>query len=416
MNKKPLAVLGAALAVALMSSACTPAGQTDASGNGKVTIKYSNFVSNGGHEKDLDAIVQAFQKENPNITVQVTTLPYKDYATALQTDLAAGTQADAFDIEYANLATYVNSGVLAPLDGVDDTKYRQSLLESYRVDGTQYALPSSFSNVVLYYNKDLFDAAGVSYPTADWTWIDETAAAKKITDSSAGVFGDFQNVTFYEFYKALAQTGGKFLSDDGKSVAFNSPEGIKAAEWLAQKSGTTMPTLAQGAGTPDFDTKLFKDGKLGMLHSGIWVASSFSDAPKNWDIVVEPGDTQKASATFSNAVGVSSNSKNKAAAQRWAEYMTNSDLAATTRIESSWELPPTSDESVLKDYLAKDKPANRKAVFDALEDVALTPVIGENQQEMVDIVTTALGEVEAKRSSASDALKAAADKVNALLK
>lgn len=416
MNKKPLAALGAALAVVLMGSACSPASQSDSSGNEKVTIKYSNFVSNGGHEKDLDTIIQAFQKANPNITVEVTTLPYKDYATALQTDLAAGTQADAFDIEYANVRSYVNNGALAPFDGVDGSKYRQSLLESYRSDGKQYALPSSFSDVVLYYNKDLFDAAGVSYPTADWTWADETAAAKKITNSATGVFGDFQNVSFYEFYKALEQTGGKFLNDDGKSVAFNSSEGIKAAEWLADKSGTTMPTPAEGAGTPDFDTKLFKEGKLGMLHSGIWVASSFTEAPMNWDIVVEPGNTEKASAAFSNAIAVSANSKNKAAAQTWVEYMTSSDVMAQTRINSSWELPPTSDESILNDYLAKDKPANRKAVFEALEHVALPPVIGDNQQEMVDIVTNALGEVEAKRSTAADALKIAEDKVNALLK
>lgn len=416
MKKKPLAALGLALAAILAMTGCGSAAKSDASSNEKVTIKYSNFTSNGGNEKNLDTIVQAFEKANPNITVQVTTLPYKDYATALQTDLAAGTQADTFDIEYANLSSYVANGAVAPLDGVDASKYKESLLKSYQSDGKQYALPSSFSNVVLYYNKDLFDKAGVQYPTASWTWADETAAAKKITDSGAGVYGDFQNVSFYEFYKTLEQTGGKFLNDDGKSVAFNSPEGVKAAEWLAGKSGTTMPTPAQGAGTPDFDTKLFKDGKLGMLHSGIWVASSFADAPQNWDIVVEPGDTQKANALFSNAIAVSANTKNQAAAQKWAEFMTSSEIMAQTRISTGWELPPTSDESVLKPYLTKDKPANRQAVFDALEQVALPPVIGENQQEMVDIITNALGEVEAKRSSAADALKGAADQINALLK
>lgn len=416
MNKKPLASLGLALTAILAMTGCGSTASSNVSSTEKVTIKYSNFTSNGGNEKNLDTIVQAFEKANPNITVQVTTLPYKDYATALQTDLAAGTQADTFDIEYANLRSYVANGAVAPLDGVDGSKYKQSLLQSYQSDGKQYALPSSFSDVVLYYNKALFDAAKVAYPTASWTWADETAAAKKITDSAAGVYGDFQNVSFYEFYKALAQTGGKFLNDDGKSVAFNSPQGIKAAEWLAGKSGTTMPTPAQGAGTADFDTKLFKDGKLAMLHSGIWVASSFADSPKSWDIVVEPGDTQKASAEFSNAIGVSANSKNKAAAQKWAEFMTSSDVMAQTRISSGWELPATSDDSVLKPYLSKDKPANRKAIFDALDHVALPPVIGDNQQKMVDIITNALGEVEAKRSSAADALKGAADQINALLK
>ncbi|BCW82855.1 sugar ABC transporter substrate-binding protein [Arthrobacter sp. NicSoilE8] len=416
MRNKPLAALGAVLAAAVTLSACSPASQSDPSGGDKVTIKYSNFISNGGHEKDLDAIVQAFEKDNPNITVEVTTLPYKDYATALKTDLAAGTQADAFDIEYANLRSYVNSGALAPLEGVDNSKYKQSLLDSYRADDKQYALPSSFSAVVLYYNKDLFDAAGQAYPTPAWTWADEKAAAEKITNKAAGVYGDYQSVTYYEFYKALAQAGGKFLSDDGKSAAFNSPEGIKAAEWLAGKSGTTMPTPAEGAGTPDFDTKLFADGKLGMLHSGIWVASSFKDTPKNWDIVVEPGQAQKANAVFSNAIGVSAQSKNKEAAQKWVEFMTGSDAAAQTRISSSWELPATSSESVLKDYLAKDKPSNRKTVFDALDNVALAPVIGDNQQQMTDIITNALGEVEAKRATAADALQSAEEKVNALLK
>ncbi|WP_138417497.1 ABC transporter substrate-binding protein [Sinomonas gamaensis] len=413
--KKPLAVLCIAATAALALAGCNAGGQGTASGD-KVTIKYTNFISNGGNEKNLDTIVQAFEKENPNITVQVTTLPYKEYATTLQTDLAAGTQADTFDIEYANLKSYVANGTVAPLDGVDASKYRPSLLQSYESDGKQYALPTSFSDVVLYYNKALFDAAHLPYPNSSWTWADEAAAAQKLANPAGGVFGDFQNITFYEFYKAVAQAGGKFLNDDGKSVAFNSPEGVKAAQWLAEKSGTTMPTPAQGAGTPDFDTKLFKDGKLAMLHSGIWVASSFADAPKDWDIAVEPGDAKKASAMFSNAVAVSAASKNKEAAQKWAGYLSSSQVMAQTRISAGWELPPTSDESALKPYLNQGKPANRQAVFDALNSVVLPPSIGENQQKMTDIITNALGEVAAKRSSAADALRSAADQVNALLK
>ena len=71
--------------------------------------------------------------------------------------------------------------------------------------------------MVLYYNKDLFDAAGLDYPTADWTWADEKAAAEALTDEEAGVWGDHQPVSFYEYYKALAQNGGQFLSEDGRA-------------------------------------------------------------------------------------------------------------------------------------------------------------------------------------------------------
>ena len=85
---------------------------------------------------------------------------------------------DVFDIEYANYAQYQANGVLAPIDVQNPDAYKQSLLEAYATDGTQYALPSSFSDVVLYYNKDLFDAAGLDYPSADWTWADEKAAGQ----------------------------------------------------------------------------------------------------------------------------------------------------------------------------------------------------------------------------------------------
>lgn len=158
------AVLATAAAVALAgcSGAPTPAASSSSTPE-KVTITYANFISNGGNEANLTKIVDAFQQANPDITVKVTTRPYTDYFTALQTDLAGGTVADVFDMEYAGYSALQSSGVLAPLDGVDASAYQKSLIDAYQTDGKQYALPTSFSTVVLYYNKALFDAAGVAY-------------------------------------------------------------------------------------------------------------------------------------------------------------------------------------------------------------------------------------------------------------
>ncbi len=412
MNRKLMAVVGLAGAAALVMTGCSA---TPAAPDAPVTITYTNFISNDGNEANLQTIVDAFEKANPNIKVDVTTLPYSDYGTALQTDLAAGTVSDTFDIEYANYASYQANGVLAPLEVANPDAYRQSLLEAYSTDGTSYALPSSFSDVVLYYNKDLFDAAGVSYPTNDWTWADEKAAALKLTDQAAGVWGDHQPVSFYEYYKVLAQNGGQFLSDDGKSVAFNTPAGIEAAKWLVEKSGTTMPTIEQGQGTPDFDTNLFKDGKLAMLHTGIWVFGAFADAPANWDIAVEPGNTTQASAVFSNAIGVSANSKNIAAATKWVEFMTSSDVMVQARLDSGWELPPISDEAALATYLDKGAPANRQAVFDSLDGIALPPVVANGQAEMQDIIGEELVEAQAGRKTVEEALASAEERINAVL-
>ena len=273
----PLAGIGIAAVAALTLTGCSGGDSGGGATDEPITITYTNFISNGGNEENLQTIVDAFEAENPNTTVEVTTLPYADYFTALQTDLAGGTVSDVFDIEYANYASYQASNVLAPLEGVDTSVYQASLADAYATDGTQYALPSSFSNVVLFYNADMFDAAGLEYPTSDWTWEQEQAAAEALTDAAAGVWGDYQPISYYEFYKALAQAGGEFLNADGTAVAFNSPEGIAAANWLVGKSGTTMPTAEQGAGTPDFDSSLFADGKLGMWHTGIWMFGALAD-------------------------------------------------------------------------------------------------------------------------------------------
>lgn len=410
MNRRFLGMLGVVGAAALVMTACAPAEQS-----GPVTITYTNFISNDGNEENLQAIVDAFEAENPDITVDVTTLPYGDYGTALQTDLAAGTVADVFDIEFANYASYQANGVLAPLDVTNPEAYRPSLLEAYSTDGTSYALPSSFSTVVLFFNKDLFDAAGLDYPSSDWTWADEEAAAVALTDQAAGVWGDHQPVSFYEFYKVLAQNGGEFLTEDGTAVAFNSPEGVEAAQWLVGKSGTVMPTIEQGQGTPDFDTNLFKDGKLAMMHTGIWVFGAVADVPFGWDIAVEPGNTQQASAVFSNAVGVSATSEHIEAATKWAEFLTSSTTMVDVRLDSGWELPPISDEAALATYLDKDNPANRQAVFDSLDGIALPPVVAVGQTEMQDIVTQELVEAQAGRKTVEEALASAEERINAVI-
>lgn len=410
--KRLPASLGIVAVGALTLSACSAtAGETD----GPVTITYSNFISAGGNEANMDAIVAAFEEANPDIKVDVETLPYGDYFTALQTDLAAGTQSDVFDLEYAGYAEYQANGLLAPLTVSDPSVYRTSVLEAYQTDGVQHALPSSFSDVVLYFNKEMFDAAGLDYPSSDWTWADEKAAAEALTDQAAGVWGDHQPVSFHEYYKALAQNGGEFLSADRSSVAFNSPEGIEAAKWLVEKSGTVMPTIEQGQGTPDFDTNLFKEGKLGMLHSGIWIFGALADVPFEWDIAVEPGNTQQASAVFSNGVAVSASSKHVEAATKWVEFLTSSETMIDIRLDNGWELPAISDEAKLAVYLEKGAPANRQAVFDSLEGIALPPVALKGQTEMQDIIGEELIEAQAGRKSVEDALASAEERINAVI-
>lgn len=408
------ATLGVTVA-AMGLAACTQgsASNTD-DADGVITIRYLNFTANDGHEPDLDTIVAAFEESHEGIKVQVQTVPYADYFTTLQTAIAGGTVADTFDLNYENFVTYAASGALAPLEDINRGAYAESLLEAFTLDGVQYGVPLSFSNVVLIYNRTLFEEAGLDLPTDEWTWDDAQAAAEALTDPEAGIWGSYQPVSFHEFYKALAQAGGEFFTEDGTQVAFNSPEGIRAAQWLVGKPGNTMPTEADGAGTPDFDTELFRDGKLAMWHTGIWNFGQLTDVDFKWDIVVDPGDVTKASAMFANGAAVSASSEHKAAAQQWVDFLASSDVTTQVRLESSWELPPVADESKLSAYLEVTPPDNRQAVFDSLDAVVLPPVI-ERQQEMQDILTEELGNAAAGRASVEEALSSAEARINELL-
>ncbi|MET9311967.1 sugar ABC transporter substrate-binding protein [Kribbella sp. NPDC003505] len=411
------AVSALSLTAALALTACgqgSATKQADAPA-GKSVVRYMNFSSNDGHEKDLTAIVNAFQAANPDITVQVETVPYADYFTKLQTAVAGGTAADAFELNYENFVTYATNGSLAELKDVDSSVYKKTLYDAFNNGGKQYGVPESFSNVVLFYNKTLFKQAGVAEPTADWTWKDEQAAAAKLTNKATKTWGDYQPVSYNEFYKVLAQNGGEFLNADRTEATFNSPQGVEAAKFLVGKVGKTMPTEADGAGTPDFDSKLFKSGKLAMWHTGIWMFSALSDAKFDWDVAVEPGNTKKASAMFANGLVVNAASKNAAAAQKWITYLSSSDETTKIRLASSWELPPVADENKLKTYLDQPKPANREAVFTALEEPVLPPVV-ERQQEMQDAVTQELSSAAAGRKTVEKALADAQSKVNGLLK
>jgi multiple sugar transport system substrate-binding protein len=415
-----------AVPLLLLATACSQGSATnpesDGGGDGdSVTIRYFTFSAAPDHVEDLDKIVAAFEAENPDINVEVETAPYDQYFTKLQTAIAGDTAPDTFEVNYENFVTYADSGALLALDDVaaadddyDPSVLAEDSLGAFARDGVQYGLPASFSAVVLFYNRDLFEAAGVDLPSADWTWEDERAAAQKLTDKTNGVFGDYQPPQFFEFYKALAQAGGSFFNEDGTASAFNGAEGLRAAEWLVGKVGTTMPTEEDGVGTPDFDTNLFRAGKLAMWHNGIWQFDGLADVPFEWDVVVEPGDAQKASAVFQNGAAASATTEHPEAAWKWLRFLTISDVTVDTRLTSAWELPPISDDARLATYLEKSPPENREAVLDALDAIALPPVIAR-QQEMQDIVTEELSNAAAGRKSVQQALDDAAARVDELL-
>ena len=139
------------------------AGWATAGSTGPVTIDFLNFSSSGDNAIYLEEMKKVFEEQNPDIKINIETVGFGDYFTLLQTRVAGGTAPDAYELNFENFVTYAKKGVLLDLEPLfvknkfDTSVLDKNALTAFSLEGKQYGLPAMFSDVVLFYNKDLFD-------------------------------------------------------------------------------------------------------------------------------------------------------------------------------------------------------------------------------------------------------------------
>lgn len=221
--------LGIAMAASLALTACssdgeettTPDSTTSESGDAPaaeaVTITMSGWSLDTTPEFQL--LADAFHEANPNVTVEIKEYDAAEYDTQMTADLAAGAAPDVYILKnLKNFVTYQAGGQLEDVSEiVGEIGDGNAAVDFYNVDGTTYAVPYRQDSWFMYYNKDLFDQAGVDYPDGSWTWDDYNAAATTLNDELGDdVDGSYQHTwqsTLQGF--ALAQTpGADLLSGD----------------------------------------------------------------------------------------------------------------------------------------------------------------------------------------------------------
>ena len=307
MHRK-LLLAPAIVAIAALLAGCSAAGDTSTDSGEKVTITYGVWA--GTQTPAMKEIAAAFEKENPNITVEVQERPWPEYWSTLQTGAAGGTAPDAFWMLAQNIRPYASGGQLLDItdavkdENVDLENYPQAVLDLYdQGDGKLYGLPKDVDTNAVWFNKALFDKAGVAYPAADWTWEDFRETAKKLTDPAAGTWGvaaplDYQG----GYYNTIYQAGGQVISDDGKTAEIDSPEaqeGIKF--WTDLQADGSSPTLQQLSDT-EAET-MFEQGKVAMYMSGAyWALKLYENEEISADIDIAPMPTGVTQATVSSGI------------------------------------------------------------------------------------------------------------------
>lgn len=306
---------------------------------GQATIRVMSFFAYDNPEVEK-GVVDAFQKAHPNIKINLEQVSYDDIFTKYKTQVAGGTAPDVISMNFENVRSYAAKKALAPLndyvsrDKFDMSIYYPNTVQMHTVENTLYGLPATFSDNVLYYNKTMFDKAGIAYPDASWDWSKLVTTAKQFTSGDTYGYGP----AWWPMYTFLYNTN--ILTSDNSKCALNTPEGLQAIQAYVDLSTRDKVSANAAAAKAQSDYDRFIAGKLAMYVAGPWAVKPFNTAIKNtfqWDIADHPKGTTQGTFLYSNTYAISAGSKSKDAAWEFLKFASGVE-GQTIRQQGQFEI------------------------------------------------------------------------------
>jgi multiple sugar transport system substrate-binding protein len=350
-------------------------------------------------------IVADFESANPNIKVNVEVSDWESYWDKLKTQLAAGTPPDVFAMDAPLYLDYQSRDVLLNLQPYLDKNpdmlkdvYPQTL-EAYKTPDGYYGLPRDFQTIVLFYNKDMFDKAGIAYPTVDWTWDDLRTAAKQLTKDTNGdgkmdQFGFIFDQWDMEvgWSEALWAYGGDIITPDHTKTLIGEPKAREAWQMLhdmvfVDKSVPDANAVGQYGGD------LFQAGVAAMTPMGHWSVPGYNTAGFKFDVVPMPkGPAGQATSVNSAGFVVAKASKNPDAAFAFVQFAI-SKTGQTRLAELGFACPVLKSVAESPAYLEqKGSSLNQKVFLDSLAFAHMKPVF-KGYDEWASTVGDGMGAV-----------------------
>ncbi len=319
-------VLALALVMAISMSGLVAAQDT-------VTLQVWTGSSSDAENAAKEAQIAAFEEANPNIDVELLISP--DYGTQIQASFASGDYPDVFTVGQFDFPSLLDSGVLMSGEGMIESPegVYPSLLDAFSSDGTAYCVPKDFSTLALFYNQDLFDAAGVEYPTAEWTWEDMYAAAEAIANSDAvadGVTGFSSAADRNRWLGFLYGNGADIAGEDGMS-AVNSPEAVAALEFYNSFTANGVGARPSDLNGSGWNGEAFGRGLAAMTIEGNWAIGYLqNDFPElNWAVAEVPlsPSGERGTLTFTECWAVGASTENPEEAWQLVNFLTGEEGA-----------------------------------------------------------------------------------------
>ena len=329
-----------------------------ASDGEEVTI---NFYAWSDEEGIFTKLANNYMEDHPNVKINMQFTPSDDYNTKLMTAFGGGGEIDCFAVSSPpTLAQFQAKGSVMALDDLikennTDTSGYEGTLESIAIDGKTYALPYKTSSWVVYYNKDLFDQAGVAYLEGDWTWEDYYDVAGQLTSGEGAdkIYGSLNFQPTSMWWRVPANSKGSTNPLDDTQLH----DWMEAAEYCKSLSDAGYQPLYEDMASEsgaDY-TGNFLQGKYAMFYTGDWAVEMLNtaiangDGDVNYDIAPLPHWEGEEAATpgAPGLMMVANNAKNPEVAYDFISYCTGAegaDLLLDNDYFPAWQ----SDETIEK--------------------------------------------------------------------
>jgi multiple sugar transport system substrate-binding protein len=263
-----IAVVCAVLASTGIKANAAPARAT-------VTLSLASWSVGTSEAAALKKLVASFEASNKSIKINYQVIN-GDYPTVLKARITAGTAPDVFymnsDVAQSFIQTnqLMNLDILAKDPSYGLSKIYKSLLAGYKWHGHIYGIPKDYSTLAMWYNKDLFSAAGISSPPTTWDQV--TTDACKLTDKSKKQYGAVVSADPARWLAFVIAAGGSLFNKTQTKVTINSPQAKEALDWyagLVQKGCAAIPSTV-GAG---WNGEAFGRTNGAIVFEGNWMTN-----------------------------------------------------------------------------------------------------------------------------------------------
>lgn len=330
-----------------------------------VEIEYWQYVFDT-RVQAMDQLIANFEQANPDITVRHQTFPYADYQTRVVAANVAGQGPDVVQLFYGWVDNFVDGGLIQPLDpAVFPTEEIEAdffpIVSAMERDGQYYGLPTAVRSLALFYNKNLFEEAGLDPESPPETLEELLSAAEATVKRDGG--GNITSVGIamgmaaqdHQWWREglVRQFGGVPYSEDGRTVAYDSEEGIAATTWQADLYRTHGVTQI---GFMDEPQAAFRAGMAAMTIDGTFRLGAFESIDSfEWGVTELPANEEgmrsNYASYFANAIGARAEGERLEAAEKFLQYI-SSEEAMAVWLDVVGELPAREAAALTEENLA----------------------------------------------------------------